>query len=63
MVKNPNWYGANQLAIQLAVRAGLELGASELEVQCSNHSATLPPLKCRYVMIDMRKVTRRTSGL
>ena len=29
--------------IQLAVRAGLELGASELQVQRSNHSATLPP--------------------
>ena len=29
--------------IQLAVRTGLELGASELQVQRSNHSATLPP--------------------
>ena len=29
--------------IQLAVRAGLELGASELQVQCSNRSSTLPP--------------------
>ena len=27
--------------IQLAIRAGLELGASELKVQCSNRSATL----------------------
>ena len=48
-VKNPNWQEANQLGylqawsriwtrnyheqIQLAVRAGLELGASELKVQ------------------------------
>ena len=29
--------------IQLAVRAGLELWASELQVQCSYHPATLPP--------------------
>ena len=29
--------------IQLVVRAGLELGTSELQVQRSNHSATLPP--------------------
>ena len=53
-VKNTNWPEANQLAIykrgrgfeletQLAARAGLELGASELQVQGSNHSATLPP--------------------
>ena len=27
--------------MQLAVRAGLEFGASELQVQSSNHSATL----------------------
>ena len=51
-VKNPNWPEANQLVIykhgrgfeQLVVRAGLELGASELQVQRSNHSATLPPI-------------------
>ena len=55
-VKNTNWPEANQLAIykrgrgfeletQLAARAraGLELEASELQVQGSNHSATLPP--------------------
>ena len=30
--------------IQLVVRAGLELRASGLQVQRSNHSATLPPL-------------------
>ena len=29
--------------IQLAVRAGVELGASELQVRRTNHSATLPP--------------------
>ena len=33
-----------QEQIQLAVRAGLELGASELQVQRSNHTATLPTL-------------------
>ena len=59
-VKNPNWPETNQLAIydrgrgfdrdyreqiQLAVRVGLELGASELQVQRTNRSATLalPP--------------------
>ena len=54
--KNPNWPEANQLSIyehggeflardyreqvQLAVLAGLELRASDLQVQFSNHSAT-----------------------
>ena len=53
-VKNPNWREANQLAIckrgrgfelgttlkiQLGVRAGLELGTSELQVQRSYHAA------------------------
>ena len=54
-VKNPNWPEANQLAIykhgrgfelgtyRLVVRAGLDLGASELQVQLSNLSTTLPP--------------------
>ena len=59
-VENPNWPETNQLAIydrgrgfdrdyreqiQLAVRVGLELGASELQVQRTNRSATLalPP--------------------
>ena len=52
MVKNPNWQEADQLAIykrgrgvelratekqlQLVVRAGLEPGASGLEVRCPN---------------------------
>ena len=60
MVTNPNWPEANQLAIlqawpmiwtrdyreqiQLEVRAGLQNGASELQVQRSNHSTTLPPV-------------------
>ena len=57
-VKDSNWPETNQLAIykrgrgfdrdyreqiQLAVRVGLELGASELQVQRTNRSATLPP--------------------
>ena len=58
-VKNPNWSGGKPAGylqawpriwtwdyreqIQLAVRAGLELGAYELKVQRSNRSATLPP--------------------
>ena len=38
--------------IQLAVRAGLELEASELQVQRSKYSATLPPLnrECETVI-------------
>ena len=56
-VKHPNWPQANQRAIykhgrgfelvnnreqiQLAVRVGLELGASDLQVQRSSHSTTL----------------------
>ena len=47
MVKNLNWYEANQVTteskIQLMVRAGLELGASRLQVQRSKHSTMLPP--------------------
>ena len=57
MVKNPNWQEADQLAIykrvrgvelgatekqlQLVVRAGLEPGTSEFQVQRPNHSTTL----------------------
>ena len=60
MVKNPNWWEANHLAIlqewpriwtrdcreqiQLAVRVGLKLGAYELQVQRSHNLDTLPPL-------------------
>ena len=59
MVKNPNWWEANQLAllqawmrmwtqnyrqqIQRAVRERLELRASRLQIQCYNHYATLAP--------------------
>ena len=61
MVKNANWPEANQLAnlqawpriwtrnyreqIQLEVRESLEHRASELQVQRSNRSATLPLLE------------------
>ena len=38
-------FGDYREQIQLAVRAGLELGASELQVQRSNRSATLPLLE------------------
>ena len=57
-VKNPNWQGANQLAIYkygrgvkltilpgtnpASVQGGIERGTSELQVQYSNLSATLP---------------------
>jgi len=57
-VKNPNWPEANQPAIYKSgrgfelglisrtnpARAGLKLWASELQVQFSNRSVTLPPL-------------------
>ena len=60
MVKNPNWRGADQLAIykrrreveprgyreqhQLAVRTGFEPATYGFQIRRSNHSATLPPL-------------------
>ena len=51
MVKNPNRFSVAedlnkglQITIQLAVRAGLELATSELQVRRSNHSTT-PPLQ------------------
>ena len=40
MTEDLNWDYREQS--QLAVRVALELGASELQVKCSNHSATLP---------------------
>ena len=43
---------------QLAVRAGLELGASELQVQRSNHSATLPPNLNTFIDINILPLTR-----
>lgn len=39
------WIRDYREQIQLAFRAGLELEASELQVQRSNSSATLPPLQ------------------
>ena len=44
--------------IQLAVRAGLELGASELQVQRSNHLATLPPNLHLFIDLNIPSVTR-----
>ena len=38
------WTRDYRKQIQLAVRVGLELDASELQVQRSHHSATLSPL-------------------
>ena len=38
------WTRDYRKQIQLTVRVGLELGASELQVQHSHHSATLSPL-------------------
>ena len=44
--------------IQLAVRAGLELGVSELQIRCSNHSATLLKSKMRETNIKFRLMER-----
>ena len=44
--------------IQLAVRAGLELGASELQVQRSNQSATLPSNLNSFTDINILSLTR-----
>ena len=44
--------------IQLAVTAGLELGASELQIRCSNHSATLFKSKMRETNIKFRLMER-----
>ena len=44
--------------IQIAVRVGLELGASELQVQRSNHSATLPPNLNTFIDINILSLTR-----
>ena len=52
--------------IQLAVRAGLELGASELQTRCSNHSATLFKGKVRETNIKFQvngKIRVRKFGL
>ena len=43
---------------QLAVRAGLELGASELQVQRSNHSGTLAPNLNTFIDINILSLTR-----
>ena len=62
-VKNPNWPEAKQLAIYKCGRgfeleatipnptggqSGTSTWASELQVQCSNHLATLPPPNIMY---------------
>ena len=52
--------------IQLAVRAGLELGASELQVRRFNHSATLFKSKMRETNIKFQvngKIRVRKFGL
>ena len=47
------WLGIYREQIQLAVRVGLELGASELQVQRSNHSATLPPNLNTFIDVNI----------
>ena len=79
MVKNPNWQEVNQWAvlqawtriwtrdyreqIQLVVRARLELGASELQVQRSNLSATLPFLSVYFGVVSNTRKTKRELGV
>ena len=43
--------GTTVKQIQLAVRAELELGATELQVQRTNHSTTLPPNNRKLFLI------------
>ena len=45
------WTRDNREQIQLAVKAGLELAASELQVQRSDHSATLPPITQPWTIV------------
>ena len=52
-----------QEQIQLAFRAGLELGASELQVQRPNHSTTPPCLYADWVLLKLLYKTRFTSKL
>ena len=42
--------------MQLAVRVGLELGASELQVQRPNHQATLPPDKASWILLNISRI-------
>ena len=44
--------------IKLAVRVGLELGASKLQVQRSNHSVTLPPKITSHKLFVLLKLLR-----
>jgi len=61
--KNTNWLKANQLAIykreqiQLAVRAGIELGASGLQFKRSNGTVILPPMEEHQKYLPSYKIT------
>ena len=77
-VKNPNWQEARpvgylqvwpriwtrttQKQIQLAVRAGLELGVNGLQVQRSNQSSTLPPPPTNLVSNQIFQPVENSSG-
>ena len=49
--------------IQLAVRVGHQLGASDLQVQHSVHSATLPPVAALYAIINYQFKTNELKNL
>ena len=69
-MKNPNWPASYFQAwlriwtwhyreqIQLVVREGLELRASSLQVQLSNHSATLPSSKVTLYYSELSQKTQ-----
>ena len=69
-MKNPNWPASYLQAwlriwtwhyreqIQLVVREGLELRASSLQVQLSNHSATLPSSKVTLYYSELSQKTQ-----
>ena len=49
--------------IQLAVRVRHQLGASDLQVQHSVHSATLPPVAALYAIINYQFKTNELKIL
>ena len=44
----------SQKQTQLTVRAGLEPRESRLQVQCSNHLATLPPYLNKKIIYEIQ---------
>ena len=55
------WEGQKQT--QLTVRVGLEPRESRLQVQCSNHSATLPPYLNKKILYEIQYYTNHYTTL